>query len=141
MRNVLPAIMSLCLVSLAVTAATAQGPGKKPNTVTLTGCVQKSDTVPRQFTLVDPTGIYRLTGMDLREFLGRRVEIVGGPPRKVKISGGLKPSPNVAGQAGAMDPARAATAAHDAAAVRGTGPELELRVRSVTPVAGSCGQN
>jgi hypothetical protein len=141
MRNILVASMSLILVSLAVAAADAQRPAKKPDTVTLSGCVQKSETVPGQFTLVDPTGIYRLTGMDVREYLGRRVQIVGGPPRKLKISGGLRPTPNVAGQAGAMDPARAATATHDAASVKGTGPEMELRVRSVTQVSGSCGQH
>jgi hypothetical protein len=60
----------------------------------------------------------------------------------LKITGGLKPSANVAGQAGAMDPARAAVAAHDAATVNGTGPELELRVRSIKPVEGvPCGQD
>ncbi len=141
MRQLLLVTVVLSIAGLAFAAAGSQTPGKKPTTVTLSGCVQKSDTAPGQFTLVDPTGIYRLTGMDVREFLGRRVEIVGGPPRKLKITGGLKPSPNVAGQAGAMDPARAAMAAHDAASVNGTGPELELRVRSVTQIAGTCGQN
>jgi hypothetical protein len=143
MREALFVAVSLSVAGLAFAAAGPQTPRKKPTptTVTLSGCVQKSETSPGQFTLVDQTGIYRLTGMDVREFLGRRVQIVGGPPRKLKITGGLKPSPNVAGQAGAMDPARAATAAHDAASVRGTGPELELRVRSVAQIAGSCGQN
>jgi hypothetical protein len=141
MRKLLFSTVALNLASLAALSALQQPPSKNPTIIMMSGCVQKSETAPRQFTLVDPTGIYRLTGMDVREYLGRRVQIVGGPPRKLKISGGLRPTPNVAGQAGAMDPARAAMAAHDAASVKGTGPEIELRVRSVTQIGGSCGQN
>jgi hypothetical protein len=126
-------------LSLAATAAAQKPPAPdKPTTLTLSGCVQRSDSAPNQFTLTDETGIYRLTGLDVRDYLGRRVEVVGGPPRKLKIVGGLRPSPNVAGQAGAMDPGRAAIAIHDAAAAKGTGPQMELRVRSIKPIEGSC---
>jgi len=111
---------------------------KKPSTVTLTGCVQRSQTSPNQFTIQDESGVYRLTGMDLRQYFGRRVEVVGGTPTRLKIAGGLKPTPNIAGQAGAIDPVRAATAIHDGATQSGTGPEMELKVRSIKSIDGSC---
>jgi hypothetical protein len=123
---------------IACTAAAQEAPAKKASTITLSGCVQQSELAPNQFTLVDDYGVYRLTGVDVREFVGRRVQVIGGPPRKLKIVGGLKPSANVAAQAGSMDPARAATAAHDSAMVNGTGPEIELRVRSIKSIGGSC---
>jgi hypothetical protein len=135
MRILLTAALALSIAS----PAAAQPPaGKRPSTITLSGCVQKSETSPNQFTLVDDYAIYRLTGIDVREFVGRRVQVVGGPPRKLKIVGGLKPSPNVAGQAGAIDPATAAIAIHDNAARNGTGPEIELRVKSIKSIDGSC---
>jgi hypothetical protein len=137
MRNV---ILAAVVTSLAGTAGAQEQPPKNPETITLSGCVQKSETAPNQFALADGPDLYRLTGIDVRDYLGRRVEVVGRVPRKLKIAGGLKPSANVAGQAGAMDPGRAAVAAHDAAAVNGTGPELELRVRSIKPVEGPCGK-
>jgi hypothetical protein len=140
MRNRLFATVSLSF-GLAFAAAGQQTPVKQPTTVTLSGCVQKSETVPSHFTLEDETNIYRLTGLDVRDFLGRRVQVVGSVPRKLKITGGLKPSPNAAGQAGAMDPVRAAVAAHEAATVNGTGPTVELRVRSIIQTGGSCGQD
>jgi hypothetical protein len=138
MRN---AILAAIATAFAATAAGQQTPVKKPTTVTLSGCVQKSETAPSQFTLADGMTVYRLTGLDVRDFLGRRVQVVGGVPRKLKITGGLRPSPNVAGQAGAIDPVRAAVATHDAAIVNGAGPALELRVRSITSIGGACGQN
>ena len=135
MRIMIPVAAALAFAS---PAAAQDAPPKKPSTITLSGCVQKSDSSPNQFTLADGAEIYRLTGMDVRQFFGRRVLVVGGAPRRLKIAGGLKPSANVAGQAGAMDPARAATAVHDGATVNGTGPEIELRVRSIKPIDGSC---
>jgi len=137
MRNALAAAIALSIVS---TAGAQPSTARKPTTITLSGCVEKSQSLPNRFTLVDDNGIYRLTGVDVREFLGRRVQVVGGPPRKLKIVGGLRPSPNVAGQAGAMDPAQAATAVQEGALVNGTGPEIELRVRSIKSIAGSCPQ-
>ena len=111
---------------------------KKPSTVTLTGCVQKSEAPAGGYTLEDGASVFRLTGVDVRDFVGRRVQIVGGVPRGLKIKGGLYPSPNVAGQAGAMDPVRAATAATDAAAAQASGAPPEFRVRSIKPITGSC---
>ena len=61
---------------------------------------------PGQFNFLesDGGGRYRLTGKNLKKFIGQPVEIVGGPPGKgVTFKTGLWPSPNVAAQAGAMD--------------------------------------
>jgi hypothetical protein len=137
------ASLLVLLVLASISTAGAQQkkePLKKPSTVTLTGCVQKSETPAGGYTLSDETGIFRLTGVDVRDFVGRRVQIVGGQPRGLKIKGGLFPSPNVAGQAGAMDPTRAAIAATDAGAAQATGAPPEFRVRSIRPITGSCTQ-
>ena len=105
----------------------------------MSGCVQKGETPAGGYTLFDGTTQFRLTGVDVRDYVGRRVEVSGGDARKLKVVGGLLPSPNVAAQAGNMDPARAATASADAAAVNGTG-NPEFRVRSIKPMTGSCTQ-
>ena len=83
--------------------------------------------------------IYRLTGTDVRDYIGRRVQIVGGvQSKRFTIVGGLTPNANVAAQAGAMDPARAATAAAGGAAGPGSVELPEFRVKSVRPVSGGC---
>jgi hypothetical protein len=54
------------------------------------------------------------------------------------IKGGLLPNPNVAAQAGAMDPARAAMASAGGAAGPGAVDLPEFKVKSVRPVSGGC---
>jgi len=113
----------------------------KPEVLTLSGCVVRGETPPNQYTIEDKTaGSYRLTGTDLRDYIGRRVELIGGipSPRKLKIVGGLTPSPNVAAQAGDMDPARAAVAGAGGSAGPGVVQLPEFRVKSVRPVSGGC---
>jgi len=142
---------SLCLACaltlIYVTPLGAQGtkadtPPKDTNKViTLSGCVERAQTTPTQYTLVDAKeGTYRLTGTDLRSYIGKKVQIVGAQPTgRLKIVGGLTPTPNIAAQAGAMDPARAATAAAGGSAGPGTVTLPEFKVKSVRPVSGSCG--
>ena len=136
-------IAAFALVSAAAVSAQQPDPStsksKKPTTITMSGCVQKSETPDGGYTFFDGTTLYRLTGVDVRDYVGRRVEVTGGDTRKLKIVGGLWPSANVAAQAGNMDPARAATKAADASMVNGTGTP-EFRVRSIKPVTGSCTQ-
>jgi len=140
-------VLSTCIVLTCAAVVSAQQqqepkqrtPSKKPETITMTGCVEKGETPLGGYTLTEGTTTYRLTGVDVRDFVGRRVEIAGAPPRKMKIVGGLTPSANVAAQAGSMDPARAATAATDASMVNGTGAP-EFRVRAIKPITGSCTQ-
>jgi hypothetical protein len=126
-------------------AQTTKPPASNPSSraLTLTGCVQRNEANTDQYTLVDRTDktTYRLTGVEVRDYVGRRVQIMGGvvDSKKLKISGGLKPTPNVAAQAGAMDASRAATAAAGGSAP-GTGPAptLEFKIRSIRPTEGGC---
>jgi len=138
----IPFLAALAFASASVVSAqqpASDSKAKKPTTITMTGCVRKAEPPAVGYTLNDGPSVFRLTGVDVRDFVGRHVQVVGGEPRKLKIVGGLLPSPNIAAQAGAMDPARAATAAADAAAVNGTGTP-EFRVRSIKPMSGSCTQ-
>jgi hypothetical protein len=112
-----------------------------PKIVTLSGCVVRGEKAPDQFTLEDAAeGKYRLTGLKLRDYLGQRVSIAGGvvETKKLTIKGGLTPNANVAAQAGAMDPARAAVASAGGAAGPGTVDLPEFKVKSVRPVSGGC---
>src|SRR4029453_10306186 len=82
--------------------------------IRLNGGISRDTTRPGQFNFLDNDSgdRFRLTGKGgLRKFVGRRVEIVGGPPGKgVTFRTGLWPSPNVAGPARAPAAAQAAGA-------------------------------
>jgi hypothetical protein len=134
----------------AASSAMAQTTKARPSDpggrgLTLSGCVARSDAGTDQFTLTDQKDktTYRLSGVQAREYVGKRVEVIGGVvgSKKLQISGGLRPTPNVAAQAGAMDPSQAATAAAGGSGP-GTGPAptLEFKVRSIRPAEGSCGE-
>jgi hypothetical protein len=132
----------LCVTPLGAQGTKADTPPKDTNKViTLSGCVERTETTPTQYTLVDAKeGTYRLTGTDLRSYIGKKVQLMGAEPtRRLKIVGGLTPTPNVAAQAGDMDPARAAMAAAGGSAGPGTVSLPEFKVKSVRPVSGSCG--
>jgi hypothetical protein len=121
----------------------AQKPDKKtPKTISLSGCVVRSEKTPDQFTLNDVNaGTYRLSGVKLHDYLGQRVQLAGAvvENKRFTVKGGLLPNPNVAAQAGAMDPARAAVASAGGAAGPGTVEEFpEFKVKSVRPADGSC---
>src|SRR5262249_9176988 len=122
-------------------AAASDDKSKKPPSklVTLSGCVAADPA--GQFTLSDAeNGAYRLSGTNVREYVGRRVQVSGSTSRKLKVVGGLYPTPNVAAQAGAIDPVKAAREAAMASPV-GTNPNLpEFRVKSVQEIAGGCPQ-
>ena len=116
-------------------------PKPAPKVLTLSGCVVRDENVPTQYTIEDKDADqkYRLTGTDVRDYLGRRVQVVGGvPSRRLVIVGGLTPNADVAAQAGDMDPARAAMAGAGGAAGPGTVQLPEFRVKSVRPVSGGC---
>ena len=139
----------LVAVVAATVAARAGGDGQKAEPkpakpITLVGCVGTDEAKPGQLTFNDAkTGTtYRLSGADTREYVGKSVQIVGGSDdKRLKVRAGLNPSPNVAAQAGAMDPTRAAMVAQGSE--RGTGSaeatELpEFKVKSVKPASGNC---
>ena len=144
-------VLSLLATVLAIqTGATPTSPAKtspspganKP--VTLTGCVSRTEVAQGQFALSDTDSgdRYRLSGTKMKKFAGKRVQIVGAPVSagRLTIKGGLYPSPNVAAQAGAIDPVKAAIAAMPGGTNSGTGdPQLpEFKVARVQAVGGSC---
>src|SRR5262249_43960346 len=114
---------------------------KPPKTITLSGCVERDESQPEAFKLTDAKAkkTYRLTGADFREYVGRRVQIDGGiVVRGVKIVGGLQPNPNIAAQAGALDPSRAAVQAATSGTATGPAANVqEFRVKAIRS-AGSC---
>jgi hypothetical protein len=127
----------------AQTAKPAPAPGTESKEVRLNGCISKDAVRPGQFNFLDNSSgfKYRLTGKGLRKFVGHRVEIVGGPPGKgVTFRTGLWPSPNVAAQAGALDPAKAAVAnlPGGAADAAGVDPLPEFHVVRLRGVDGGC---
>lgn len=149
MRTTLACLaLTLALVLATVCAAPLAAQEKKApekpasTTLSLSGCVVRGETAPDQYTLEDKQAgaKYRLTGVKLRDYIGQHVQIVGGvvQAKRLTIKGGLTPNANVAAQAGAMDPARAAMAAAGGAAGPGTVELPEFRVKSVRPVSGGC---
>jgi hypothetical protein len=113
-------------------------PAKKPanKILTLDGCVA-GDGEEWVLSGGKDQRTYRLKGTDMRAYVGQRVRISGVASRRLRIVGGLYPSPNVAAQAGAIDPGQAAQAAASAAASTGRLPEFD--VKAVQPIAGRCG--
>jgi hypothetical protein len=113
-----------------------------PSTVTLIGCVSGKPLATGEFTFVDNvTGSkYRLNGKGMKKYAGQQVEVVSGPARKLAVKGGLYPSPNIAAQAGALDPAQEAIARQPGGAASGTaGTELpEFRVGRIRVKPGAC---
>jgi hypothetical protein len=143
------AVSSACAAAAAAahTTTTTSSATKKDTTksITLTGCVARDAADATHFTLADLTSAettYRLTGAaDVRKYLGKRVTVFGSRVEtKVAVAGGLVPSPNVAAQAGAIDPTRAAMAAQgsEANARPGTIELPEVRVRTVREASGGC---
>lgn len=134
---------------LAATTATAQqaadGPPasdkRAPGALTLSGCVERGGT-PNEFTIDDATvGKYRVSGSRINRYVGQRVEVVGSLDNaRLKIRGGLYPSPNAAGQAGSLDPVKSAMAAQPGGPSSGTG-SVDLpafKVKSVKTLSGGC---
>ena len=147
----------ICAVVLTASAAAAAAQtssttpattSKKNETkpMTIIGCVAADPSNAGTFMLADVTNgsaKYRVASKDIRQYLGKRVTITGAElPPKTVIGGGLTPSPNVAAQAGAIDPTRAAMAAQSGDGNMKPGqieiPIPVLRVRSVKPIAGEC---
>jgi hypothetical protein len=116
--------------------------GKTPRTMTLIGCIARGGGSPTQLTIDDEySGKFQLSGRRLGRYLGQRVELAGSPDTgRLRIRGGLLPNPNVAGQAGAIDPVRAAVASQPGGGSVGTG-DADLpgfRVKSIRALGGVC---
>lgn len=127
------------------TLAFAQAPAKPPapdsKLSTLSGCVADVRTPRRIYTLSDGAGsdVYELKGMNVRDYVGKRVEITGERPKGLRIVGGLYPNANVAAQAGDIDPVKAAMAAQSSPNSNQQRPAIEFNVKSVKVVPGECG--
>jgi hypothetical protein len=141
-------LVAAILVFQPASAGYAQSPGTPAakdasKELRLSGCISADGTRPGQFNFLDSDsgGRYHVTGKNLKKFVNQRVEIVGGPPGKgVTFKTGLWPSPNVAAQAGAIDPAQAAIARMPggAADAPGANPLPEFRVTRLRGVEGAC---
>jgi hypothetical protein len=118
-------------------AAPANQPSKN-GTVTLDGCVEASQTAKNAFTLDEDGRTYVLKGVNVRDFVGKHVEVIGAMPKRLTIVGGLYPSANVAGQAGAIDPTKAAMAGQSGPTSQSPKPTVEFTVKSVRLLSGTC---
>lgn len=137
----LVAVGSLGLSAQQSGSQAEKKPQSTPRTLTLTGCVEKGET-PNQFTLQDAAnGKFEVSGSGINKFVGKRVQIAGTPgSSRFRVKGGLWPTPNVAGQAGAIDPAKAAIASQPGGGATGTGDIAlpTLKVRSIRALDGGC---
>ena len=146
MRITTLACLAFAIVCAAPLAAQDKTQDKKapakPKTISLSGCVVRGEVGQNRFTLSDIAdgGTYRLTGINMNDYVGKRVQIGGSIPdsKKLVIKGGLTPSANVAAQAGSMDASRAAMAAAGGAAGPGLVELPEFKVKSIRPVSGGC---
>jgi hypothetical protein len=139
-------MLTLVAATYAGAVAASQQPSKSTKAkdtsqvLTLIGCIAPNPQQPGGYVLSDTeqAASYRLTGTNVREYAGRRVQLSGIAPKRLRIVGGLYPSPNVAAQGGAIDPVKAAMAAASGPASGGTAPLSEFRVRSVREISGTC---
>lgn len=147
MRPALLAALLSALIGVGVAAQSTSQSDKKtppptpPKTLTLTGCVEKG-TTPNQYTIEDDVnGKYEVSGSDIKKYLGQRVQVAGTPgSNRFRVKGGLWPTPNVAAQAGDIDPVKAAIAAQPGGGATGTG-EITLptfKVKSVRTLGSEC---
>jgi hypothetical protein len=127
----------LAAISTITAAQSSQAPSgqntpaaETAKPLVLSGCVFADRATPDQFTLVDAkAGVrYRLYGVKVYAYEGRRVRIVGG----------LYPSANTAAQAGGIDPTKAAIEATAPTTVIADHRVWDFRVSQVRPIKGAC---
>jgi hypothetical protein len=138
MTTFLLAAMILAQAGSAPATPTPAPKADKNPPVTMNGCLTRDYTDAKNvsaYTFIDNTdgARYRATGRNLSKYSGMSVQLTGIVigSKKVKVVGGLYPNPNVAGQAGNIDPARAAVAAMPGGTSAGTG-NVELPTLNVT---------
>src|SRR5689334_19455958 len=102
-------LVVLVAAASAQTSSTtdSQKPSSPTKLMTLSGCIGGEKN---HYVLSDGTGksTYRLSGTDVHDYIGQHVQISGAERKRLRVAGGLYPSPNVAAQAGSIDPAVAA---------------------------------
>jgi hypothetical protein len=141
MRNAaaIALLVSLLPASAADAQKNSEQTAKPPE---LTGCVSGQPAPGGVYTLTDAQGgKYKLTGKKMQKYAGRMV-VVGGSNKRVSVNGGLWPSPNAAGQAGALDPAQESIARQRGGATRPAGQGAdqlpEFNVVHVRTLEGAC---
>ncbi|SRR5216684_2502230 len=130
----------------ALGIASGQNPPRSPSnpkgtsSTTLDGCVAAGADRRKTFTLADAANqeTYVLKGLDVHDFVGKHVEIIGLPSKRIRIVGGLYPSANVAAQAGGIDPTQAAIASQSGPTAQASKPVVEFNVKSVRIMPGAC---
>ena len=131
----LSALAALMLVTPNDQATPAKG-APPPNTITLEGCVAASPTARNAFTLDDSGQTYTLKGVSVRDFVGKRVEVIGVTSKRPRIVGGLYPSPNIAAQPD--DPTKVAIATHSGPMSQSARPTIDFTVKSVRALGEPC---
>ena len=132
-------IAVLAAVLIGAPSPQSSSTGSTPKTpVTLDGCVVANPNDRKAFTLDDDGRTYLLKGLNVRDFVGQHVEVIGAAGKRLRIVGGLYPSPNVAAQAGGIDPTKAAMAAQSGPMSQSARPMIEFTVKSVRVLPGSC---
>lgn len=135
---ILPVVAAAVLLAQAQPAQPAEKKG--PNApITMNGCVERDYTDSKNanaYTFVNSAdgSRYRVAGksVSVSKYSGMSVRVVGVvDTRKLKVTGGLWPSPNVAAQAGALDPGTAAIAALPGGPATGVG-NVDLPMLNVT---------
>jgi hypothetical protein len=143
-RNLLSAVLPAVLVMVFAATVEAQDKQDKkasPTRLELTGCVSVAPEANGQFSFVEANGggTYRLSGKGLKKYAGQRVTIVSDSSNKgLQFRTGLWPSPNVAAQAGALDPAQESIARQPGGAASVPQPANELKVVRVRSAEGAC---
>ncbi len=132
---------ALLLLPAAAPAQSVPTPPAKPNIVTLSGCVSAKPLPSGEYTFVEKGSgsKYRLFGKRLDKWAGLPVEIKSGPLKGTVVGTQLWPSPNIAAQQGALDPALEAIARQPGAGyTSGTG-DVTLPMLNVARVRGLSG--
>jgi hypothetical protein len=135
--------LAVAIAALLIGAAPQTAPANptpKPSTVTHDGCVVASQTAKNAFTLDEEGQTYVLKGVDVRDFVGKRVQVVGAASKRLRVVGGLYPSANVAAQGSSIDPAKAAVAAQSGPTSQTARPIVEFNVKSVRVLPGTCAE-
>lgn len=138
-------LLTIAMLTTGGRLALAQAPASSPppsdtKLTTLSGCVADVRTPRRIYTLADgiDSDTYELKGLNVKDYVGKRVEITGERAKGLKVVGGLYPNANVAAQAGSIDPVKAAMAAQAGPTANQQKPTIEFTVKSVRLVAGDC---
>ena len=143
MGAMLTVVIATSIAGAAQSSSQTDNRQSTSKTVTLTGCVEKAAGPASRYTMQGADGSrYEVSGGGINKFVGKRVEVVAGVPgsNRLKVRGGLWPTPNVAAQGGSIDPAKAAVAAMPGGGATGTG-DVNLptvKVKSIRSIDGVC---